>query len=114
WTSWGGTISGSGVGQFNKPNGVAVDGSGNVYVADTTNNRIQKLPAGSNTWVVFNVSGQTLIAPNSVATDVDGNVYVIDTGNHRVLKVSSTGTVLNTWGSFGTAVGQFKSPSRVT
>ena len=39
-TKWG--SFGSGNGQFNDPNGVAVDGSGNVYVADSNNNRIQK------------------------------------------------------------------------
>ncbi|NLX49483.1 MAG: hypothetical protein GXY82_06365 [Methanospirillum sp.] len=40
---WG--ISGSGDGEFNYPSGIAVDGAGNVYVADTDNNRIQVFDA---------------------------------------------------------------------
>jgi DNA-binding beta-propeller fold protein YncE len=52
-TQWG--TRGTGNGQFNRPYGVAVDGSGNVYVADTNNNRIQvfgslPVPTKSTSW----------------------------------------------------------------
>ena len=78
--------------RFNYPSGVAVDGAGNVYVADTYNNTIRKLtPVGTN-WVVTTLGGRpgfygsadgTGIAarfsnPNGVAVDSDGNIYVAD------------------------------------
>ncbi|CAG7645008.1 hypothetical protein PAESOLCIP111_04856 [Paenibacillus solanacearum] len=118
WKAWGGTAAGSVAGMFKQPSGIAVDGSGNVYVADTGNNRIQKLPAGSDTWTTVSVSGVTWSAPSGVATDGSGNVYVSDTGNNRLLKLSAAGAVLNTWGksgnAAGTALGEFKSPNKVT
>jgi streptogramin lyase len=67
------------------PGGVAVDESGNVYVADTSNNRVlmETLSNGSYTQSTI-VSG--LGAPNAVAVDSAGNVYISDRANSRVLK----------------------------
>src|SRR5215471_15320020 len=70
---------------FNNPRGVAVDGSGNVYVADTGNNAIRRItPAGVVTTVIANnvlVSGTALSGPEGVAIDVSGNIYVGDLNN---------------------------------
>lgn len=67
---------------FSGPSGLCVDGSGNVYVADTGNNRVMK----------YNSKGEFLSAfqsgfnkPKAVAVNVDGSiVYVCDSGNKRV------------------------------
>ncbi len=90
--------------RFNQPAGVAVDGSGNVYVADTWNYTIRKItPAG----VVTTLAGMTgsygsangtgsaarFFIPNGVAADGSGNVYVADTSNHQIRKITPAGAV---------------------
>ena len=78
---------------LNEPWGVAVDTAGNVYITEaaeagvnnTGNNRVLKLPAGSNTPVELPFTGLT--SPGGVAVDSAGNVYVADWSNNRVLKL---------------------------
>jgi serine/threonine protein kinase, bacterial len=67
-----------------QPQGLAVDTSGAVYVADF-NNRVVKLAAGANTQTVLPLTG--LNYPEGVAVDAAGNVYVADRGNNRVVKL---------------------------
>ena len=103
----GGYADGTGsAASFTYPSGVATDGSGNVYVADTDNNLIREIsPAG----VVTTLAGDTnnlssgyadgtngtarFNYPNSVATDGSGNVYVADTDNNLIREISPAGVV---------------------
>ena len=64
---------GSGTGRFNGAFGVATDGSGNVYVADANNSRIQKFDASGTFLMAWGSSGAL-----GVATDGAGNVYVTE------------------------------------
>ena len=83
---------------FNMPTGVAVDTSGNVYVADTGNNLIRKITsagvvttlAGSGSAGSANGAGTvaSFNRPLGVAVDTSGNVYVADTGNNLIRKIS--------------------------
>jgi sugar lactone lactonase YvrE len=85
--------------ELTSPQGVAVDGSDNVYIADTGNNRIRKLSQGyistlaGETGSSFNGDGPaataTLGAPAGVAADLAGNVYVADTANQRIRLITS-------------------------
>jgi len=68
------------------PGGVAVDGSGNVYIADTTNNRILKETLASGTYTQSTAIGSGLSLPQGVAVDGSGNLYIADTGSSLVLK----------------------------
>lgn len=70
---------------LSSPKGMAADGSGNVYVADTGNKRIVKATA-SQGYGQSVVSSSSLSGPSDVAVDGNGNVYIADTGNNRVLK----------------------------
>jgi len=67
-------------GGFNSPEGVAVDGRGNVYVADTGNNTVKEMPAGCASSSCVKTLGGGFASPNGVAVDGYGNVYVADPG----------------------------------
>jgi sugar lactone lactonase YvrE len=74
------------------PYGLAVDASGNVYIADTYNNAIKKWNPANNSISNLNIVG--LNNPQGVAVDTNGNVYIADTGNNLVRKWSAaTGLV---------------------
>ena len=64
------------------PNGVAVDGAGNVYIADTYFNEVEEWAAASDTTSTLVSSG--LSQPNGVAVDGAGNVYIADTWNAAI------------------------------
>ena len=91
--------------QFNSPRGVAADGAGNIYIADTFNRRIRKVDASGNISTIagtgtFGFSGDggpatsaELGNPEGVAVDGAGNIYIADTFNHRVRKVDASGNI---------------------
>jgi hypothetical protein len=68
------------------PNGVAVDGAGNVYVSDSGANAVIEVPAASgpgSTPFALNFPGVS--TPSGVALDASGNLYVADSGNKQIL-----------------------------
>jgi uncharacterized protein (TIGR03437 family) len=88
------------------PAGVAVDASGNLYIADSENSRIRKVaPGGTIATVAGNGSGYgfsgdggaatsaQLANPEGVAMDASGNLYIADQGNARIRKVSAAGII---------------------
>jgi sugar lactone lactonase YvrE len=100
--------------QFKQPTGVAVDAGGNVYVADTFNSTIRKIPPGGP---VTTLAGQTGIqggtdgaagaalfgSPSGVAVDSGGNLYVSDFGTSSIRKVTAAGVVSTLAGTTGVA-----------
>ena len=98
---------------LNLPTGMAVDSSGNIYIADTANYRIRKVSGGNISTIAgnggLNYSGDNgkataaqLYAPQGVAVDGAGNVYIADTANNVVRKVAANGTI-TTFAGTGTA-----------
>ena len=75
------------------PSGVAVDSAGDVYVAESHNNRVLKLAAGSTRPAVLPFTD--LNEPKGVAVDSAGDVYVADRGDSRVLKLAAGATTQN-------------------
>ena len=100
--------------QLNFPEGVAPDGAGNLYIADTYNNRIRKVDAAG---VISTVAGggsslgdggpataAQLSGPSGVAVDGAGNLYIADRGNRRIRKVDAAG-VISTVAGGGSSLG---------
>ncbi len=111
------TVAGSGSGGFSgdggpavtaqlqNPNGLAIDASGSLFIADAANNRVRKV---STAGIVSTVAGTgvagfsgdggsaanaQLSAPGGLAFDPSGNLLIADTGNNRVRKVTANGTI---------------------
>ncbi len=99
-----GSIDANGIAAtFTSPSGVAIDVSGNLYVADAGNNKIRKItPAGAVTTLagsgIFGSANGTGTAasfssPRGITVDFAGNVYVADYFNHQIRKINTSGVV---------------------
>jgi uncharacterized protein (TIGR03437 family) len=108
--------------QFLKAVGVAVDSSGNLFIADYDNNRIRKVSANSG--IITTVAGigvgvggfsgdggpatsAWLASPTGVAVDASGNLFIADYGNNRIRKVSTTGIITTVAGPVLVYVGSY-------
>jgi uncharacterized protein (TIGR03437 family) len=110
--------------QLNGPTAIHWDSHGNLFIADTDNNRIRRVDAATN--IITTVAGvgpkgysgdgakatlAQLNKPHGIVTDSAGNLYIADSGNHRIRKVDTNGiitTVVGTgedgfYGDFGLA-----------
>ncbi|TMI03402.1 MAG: hypothetical protein E6H43_04475, partial [Betaproteobacteria bacterium] len=111
------TVAGGGAGDggdatianLNSPASVAVDSSGNLYIADLGNERIRKIAAA--TGIITTVAGNgvfgfagdggaatnaNLSVPTGVAVDASGNLYIADNSNHRIRKVTAATGIITT------------------
>jgi trimeric autotransporter adhesin len=97
--------------ELNQPSGIAFDSAGNLYIADSANNRVRKVAggtittaAGKGTAGFSGDSGSAAAAqlsnPSDVVVDSTGNIYIADSGNNRVRKVA--GSVISTFAGNGT------------
>jgi sugar lactone lactonase YvrE len=110
--------------QLNQPQGVTLDGNGNLYIADTANHRIRMVAATTRLITTIAGSGFTLgngdggysgdsgLAtaaklnfPHAVAFDLAGNMYIPDTANNRVREVSAVGGVITAASNITTFAG---------
>jgi len=112
---WG--VKGTKDGQFSHPFGINTDSSNNVYIADSTNNRIEKFDSSGFFIAKYGTpapayGGDTkkdghLYTPTDIIVDKGGFMYIVDWGNERIQKFDSAGNFVTKWGSHGTGDGQF-------
>jgi DNA-binding beta-propeller fold protein YncE len=89
--------AGSGVGEFSHPHGIACNARGDVYVADTDNNRLVRLRYAATELGWVGVVDSGLGHPVDVALDSRGRVYVTDTDSSRIVVYDSTGHRVAVW-----------------
>lgn len=96
---------------LNFPLGIAIDGDGNVFVADGDNTganavaRVKKYNSSGTLIQTIGTPGSgagQLNFPMDVALDASGNLYVLENGNHRISKFAPNGTFVSSFGSYGT------------
>lgn len=98
---------------FAQPTGIALDGAGNVYVADTNGNRIQKLSPRGKLLAAWGSKGSgpgQFQRPQGIAIDGQGHIYVADTYNHRIEELAPNGRFVGAWGSSGIQQGHLLFP----
>ena len=114
--------------QFNYASGIAIDSTGNLYVADYSNHRIRKItPSGvvstfagsSQGYADGNGTAAQFNSPYGIAIDSSGNLYVADYYGRRIRKISTAGVVSTFAGANGYVDGagtiaRFSSPSGIT
>jgi len=119
-----GGSSGSEADQLKLPLGVSVEANGDIYIADTDNNRIQKWALGATTGTRvaggnagdYATGADQLSFPRAVEVDADGNLYIADFGNNRIQKWApgaTTGETLAGGGDYGSGADQLAYPSDV-
>ncbi len=110
-----------GNGQFLRPQGIAVDIAGNVYVVDSAAAdfnpfRIQVFNSNGDFLFQFGTRGSgngQFRFPRRIAVDGAGSIYVADSGNHRIQAFDASGNFLFKFGNNGTGDGQFMLPTGV-
>jgi len=108
----GGT-RGSEPGMLKNPRGVTVDATGNFWIADTGNDRLQKFNRDGALLQVIGKGGSKegeFDSPSALALTMKGNLVVVDTGNRRVQVISAKGLFLGSFGKSGSLPGQFSEP----
>lgn len=101
---------------FNSPVALSKDASGDIYVADMSNNRIVKIDQSGNLIEKFGSLGSgngEFDTPFGVAIDNNGNILVADTANYRIQKFDSNWNFITSWGSFGDGPGEFGLPREI-
>lgn len=112
---WG--TEGEDDGQFNVPFGIAIDASGDVFVADGNNARIQVFNSSGEflrKWGSFGRGEGQFDFPSGIAIDTSGNVFVVDLGNDRIQVFNTDGEFLMKWGTEGRGDYQFSGPHGIT
>ena len=102
--------AGTGNGQFSHPGDVAIDAKGNLWVIDTTNNRVEKFNEKGEYIAKFGTTGSgngQFKRPTALAIDAKGNLWVTDAANFRIEEFNETGEFLKAVGSYGEGNGQF-------
>jgi RHS repeat-associated protein len=103
-------------GKFKEPRATAIAGTGNVYVMDTGNSRVEEFSASGSFLNTFGKEGPgngEFKNPYGIAEDSKGNLWIADTGNNRVQEFNSKNEYHAQFGKEGAGVGQLKEPKGI-
>lgn len=103
-------------GEFRRPEALAVDAAGAVYVADAANHRVQKFSPDGRVLAVWGEPGRgpgQLLYPYGLALTPDGRLLVCEYGNNRVQAFDGEGRSAGIWGTAGRGPGELAAPRAV-
>lgn len=112
-TKWGNL--GIGDGDFNQPEGIAIDASGHVYIIDLLNSRVQKFTSTGtfiSKWGSTGTGNGQFSYPYGIAASANGGIYVVD-NNSGIHKFTNTGEHQASYGPYGWANGTLRHPRGV-
>lgn len=112
---WGG--HGYEPGEFYRPEGLAFDRAGRLFVADCANHRVQVFETSGKLVDIWGKDGPELGElryPQDLSFDSQGNLYIVEWGNCRVQKFTPDGKSLGAWGGRGSAAGKLNNPWALT
>jgi uncharacterized protein (TIGR03663 family) len=108
---------GTSAGQFAEPVGIAISAkTGDIFIADTWNHRVQRFTkdfAPALQWNVIGWESTSVVNKPYLALDASDNVYVTDPENHRILKYANDGTLLAVLGKPGVDLSSFNLPTGI-
>jgi hypothetical protein len=107
---------GSGEGQLSEPFDLAVDSKGNIWVADTANNRVEEFSEKGAYISQFGREGGgngEFKSPKGIAIDSENNLWVVDSGNDRLQKFNIEGKFILKAGEKGSGEGKFEGPTGI-
>jgi sugar lactone lactonase YvrE len=102
---------GEGQAEFKDPCGIAVGPTGEIFVADTWNHRVQVFTPTASYVGAWQAG---LFSPRGIAVDSRGSIFVSDSGHNRVVRLSASGQQELAWGSKGSGHGEFIEPIGIT
>jgi len=102
-----------GPGEFWFEYDIAVDSSGDVYVADLGNRRVQKFTSEGTPLEVWPHVSYPFLKPAGLAIDARDQIFLVDYDMHVVMLFDSRGRLRRNWGEYGTGDGQFRIPTDV-
>jgi DNA-binding beta-propeller fold protein YncE len=108
---WG--THGSELGQFRRPQNMAIDGQDRIWIVDACNHRIQVFDTQGELLFHWGEEGSDLgklYYPYDLALDKSGHIYICEYGNHRVQKFTFDGKSVATWGRHGRGPGELHNP----
>ncbi len=108
--------AGTGNGEFDEPEGIAIDSNGDIWVADTYNARLQEFDAEGEFIQVVGEYGEEegqILEAADVAICSGDTIWVADWGNNRITQFNQEGEFLSQIGGYGSGSGKFKAPDAI-
>lgn len=100
-------------GEFKEPNGLALDESGNIYVTDPVNSKLLKLDPSGQVLDEWSGPPDGFYGPRDIALGPDGTIYIVDQGRARIVRFAPGSKTFETFGSPGSADGEFAHPTGI-
>lgn len=98
--------------EFQEPTGMCIDDKGNAYVMDTWNGTIKGFNDKGKEILVLPLGNNGFYGPRGVFFD-ENNFLVADSGGHRIVTITRDGTIVASWGGYGTEKGKLRGPNAV-